>query len=196
MLSTIGSHYHFIETNPALSFDHGKHIENDRTSQQEPRCDLSPEMWKLLHSFQLQVQRLSLEATTLRLESSTLKGWPRSMQVWFRKASRMCPNLEGSNVAEDMDIGRELYILMLGPTVGDRDRFGDTALWVEVEHDETVYGDEAKFVGGSSSHARHWCYFDDQFRLSGYGPHWRSCQLHLEDSQQAPRVPRPFGVSW
>jgi urease len=39
-------------------------------------------------------------------------------------------------VKEDRDIGREAYISMFGPTTGDRVRLGDTALWIEVEHDE------------------------------------------------------------
>lgn len=39
-------------------------------------------------------------------------------------------------VMVDSDIGRETYISMYGPTVGDRVRLGDTALWIEVEHDE------------------------------------------------------------
>lgn len=38
-------------------------------------------------------------------------------------------------VHEDTDIGREAYIAMYGPTVGDRVRLGDTALWIEVERD-------------------------------------------------------------
>jgi len=38
---------------------------------------------------------------------------------------------------------------MYGPTVGDRLRLGDTELWVEIERDETVYGDECKFGGGA-----------------------------------------------
>jgi urease subunit alpha len=37
---------------------------------------------------------------------------------------------------------------MFGPTVGDRVRLADTALFVEVERDFTVYGDEVKFGGG------------------------------------------------
>ena len=39
-------------------------------------------------------------------------------------------------VAEDKEIGRETYISMFGPTTGDRVRLGDTALWIEVEHDK------------------------------------------------------------
>ena len=47
-------------------------------------------------------------------------------------------------------IGPETYASMYGPTVGDRVRLGDTALWVEVEKDYTVYGDECKFGGGKT----------------------------------------------
>jgi urease subunit alpha len=45
-------------------------------------------------------------------------------------------------------ISRRAYADMFGPTVGDRVRLADTDLWVEVEKDFTVYGDEVKFGGG------------------------------------------------
>jgi len=45
-------------------------------------------------------------------------------------------------------ISRKAYAEMYGPTTGDRIRLGDTELWVEVEKDFTVYGDEVKFGGG------------------------------------------------
>ncbi len=39
---------------------------------------------------------------------------------------------------------------MYGPTTGDRVRLADTELIIEIEHDYTVYGDEAKFGGGKT----------------------------------------------
>jgi urease subunit alpha len=45
-------------------------------------------------------------------------------------------------------IGRQAYAEMFGPTVGDRVRLADTELWIQVEKDHTVYGDEVKFGGG------------------------------------------------
>jgi urease len=42
-------------------------------------------------------------------------------------------------ISVDAEISRETYISMFGPTVGDRVRLGDTALWVEVEHDEVCH---------------------------------------------------------
>ncbi|HBS41211.1 MAG TPA: urease subunit alpha [Oceanospirillales bacterium] len=45
-------------------------------------------------------------------------------------------------------ISRQAYADMFGPTTGDRVRLADTELWVEVEKDFTIYGDEVKFGGG------------------------------------------------
>ena len=45
-------------------------------------------------------------------------------------------------------IERAAYAAMYGPTVGDRVRLADTDLFVEVEADRTVYGEEVKFGGG------------------------------------------------
>lgn len=43
---------------------------------------------------------------------------------------------------------RDAYADMFGPTTGDKLRLGDTSLWLKVEKDLTVYGDECKFGGG------------------------------------------------
>ena len=47
-----------------------------------------------------------------------------------------------------MKISRQAYAEMFGPTVGDRVRLADTELWIEVEKDCTIYGEEVKFGGG------------------------------------------------
>jgi urease subunit alpha len=47
-----------------------------------------------------------------------------------------------------MKISRQAYAEMFGPTVGDRVRLADTELWIEVEQDYTIYGEEVKFGGG------------------------------------------------
>ena len=45
-------------------------------------------------------------------------------------------------------ISKQAYAEMYGPTVGDRVRLGDTELFIQVEADKTIYGDEVKFGGG------------------------------------------------
>jgi urease subunit alpha len=47
-----------------------------------------------------------------------------------------------------MKISRHAYAEMFGPTTGDKVRLADTDLWIEVEKDLTVYGEEVKFGGG------------------------------------------------
>jgi urease subunit alpha len=47
-----------------------------------------------------------------------------------------------------MKITRQAYAEMFGPTVGDRVRLADTELWIEVEMDYTIPGEEVKFGGG------------------------------------------------
>ena len=47
-----------------------------------------------------------------------------------------------------MKISRKAYADMYGPTTGDRIRLADTELWIEIEADRTLYGEEVKFGGG------------------------------------------------
>jgi urease len=48
------------------------------------------------------------------------------------------------------EMEKTAYATMFGPTVGDIVRLGFTDLWVKVEKDLTVYGDECKFGGGKT----------------------------------------------
>jgi len=45
-------------------------------------------------------------------------------------------------------ISRRAYAEMFGPTKGDRIRLADTELFIEIEHDFAIYGEEVKFGGG------------------------------------------------
>jgi urease subunit alpha len=47
-----------------------------------------------------------------------------------------------------VNISRKAYAEMFGPTTGDCIRLADTDLWVKVEKDFTIYGEEVKFGGG------------------------------------------------
>jgi urease subunit alpha len=47
-----------------------------------------------------------------------------------------------------MKISRHAYAEMFGPTTGDRVRLADSELFIEIERDFTVYGEEVKFGGG------------------------------------------------
>jgi urease subunit alpha len=47
-------------------------------------------------------------------------------------------------------ISRERYATLYGPTEGDQIRLADTDLWIEVERDDCIGGDEAVFGGGKT----------------------------------------------
>lgn len=51
---------------------------------------------------------------------------------------------------EPTSMTRDAYAGMFGPTTGDTVRLGSTDLWIKVEKDFTVYGDECKFGGGKT----------------------------------------------
>jgi urease subunit alpha len=58
----------------------------------------------------------------------------------------MSPDLWKADAMARMS--RHAYAHMFGPTTGDRVRLADTELFVEVERDFTIYGEEVKFGGG------------------------------------------------
>jgi len=47
-----------------------------------------------------------------------------------------------------LSLTRSAYAGMFGPTTGDRIRLADTDLFIEIERDTTIYGEEVKFGGG------------------------------------------------
>jgi urease subunit alpha len=49
-----------------------------------------------------------------------------------------------------LHINRRKYANMYGPTTGDKVRLGDTELFIQIEKDHTVYGEENKFGGGKT----------------------------------------------
>jgi urease subunit alpha len=55
-----------------------------------------------------------------------------------------CATLTTMSIRQD----RRAYAAQFGPTVGDRIRLADTDLWLEVEADHNVYGEEVRFGGG------------------------------------------------
>jgi urease subunit alpha len=59
-----------------------------------------------------------------------------------------CPYRNARNKFMSLKIPRRQYADLYGPTTGDRVRLADTELFIEIEKDLTVPGEEAKFGGG------------------------------------------------
>ena len=126
----VGSHYHFYETNPALKFER-----------------------EITKGFRLNI----IAGTAVRFEP----GQGREVELVRYAGEQKIYGFRGDvmgqletatdQVAEQtskVEVDREAYAQMFGPTVGDRVRLADTSLWIKVEKDYTVYGDEVKFGGG------------------------------------------------
>ncbi|KAJ3571151.1 hypothetical protein NP233_g3941 [Leucocoprinus birnbaumii] len=146
----VGSHYHFIETNGALSFDRIKSYGKRLDIAAGSAVRFEPGDSKTVTLVSIAGNKLISGGNNLATGFvDELKG-EGVLEKILKGGFGHVPEPGAMEVMIDTKIGRETYISMFGPTVGDRVRLGDTALWVEVEHDETVYGDEVKFGGGKT----------------------------------------------
>jgi len=130
----IGSHYHFYEVNPALSFN--------RAATKGYRLNIA-------------------SGTAVRFEPSQARSvelveYAGTKTIYGFRGEIMGP-LEATAVTEQTDdyssdyeasMDRESYAQMFGPTTGDQVRLANTDIWIQVENDLTTYGDEVKFGGG------------------------------------------------
>ncbi|MEQ8865432.1 MAG: urease subunit alpha [Thalassobaculum sp.] len=125
----VGSHYHFAETNPGLTFD--REVASGR--------------------------RLDIPAgTAVRFEPGqtrevTLVPYLGERRVYGfnQKVMGTLPaSIPGKGNVPPRMMARGAYAGMFGPTVGDKVRLADTELFIEVEKDFTTYGEEVKFGGG------------------------------------------------
>ncbi|KAF3764714.1 hypothetical protein M406DRAFT_98392 [Cryphonectria parasitica EP155] len=152
----VGSHYHFIEVNPQLSFD--------RVAAYGFRLDIpagtsvrfEPGDTKTVTLVEIAGNRIIQGGNNL---ASGVVSATRAEQIVTKlraagfahePAPTADPAADAGLVVEACRMGRAAYAAMFGPTTGDRVRLGLTDLWVRVERDLTVYGDECKFGGGKT----------------------------------------------
>ncbi|OCF34631.1 urease [Kwoniella heveanensis CBS 569] len=144
----VGSHYPFLEVNPSLVFD--------RLLSYGFRLDIpagtavrfEPGEKKTVGMVQVGGKKLLYGGSGLGAgpyEEEARNGRVRELVEKGGFGHKEQTKLEEAPVYE-MD--REVYASMFGPTTGDKVQLADTDLWVEVEKDYTVYGDECKFGGG------------------------------------------------
>ncbi|KAI9454532.1 urease [Lactarius psammicola] len=137
----IGSHYHFIEANNALSFDRGRAYGK--------RLDILADV-KTVTLCAIGGAKLISGGNSLATGLLDHSSRDAILSNLLQRGFLSVPEPGAQEVRGDTSVSRETYIAAFGPTVGDRVRLGDTELWIEVERDEAVYGDEVKFGGGKS----------------------------------------------
>src|SRR5471030_3035744 len=126
----VGSHYHFFETNDALKFE--------RKRAKGMRLDIAAGTAVRFEPGQSRTVRL-----TPYLGARESHGFQAKVSGKLGPIVKVGPSNEGPT-----RISRAAYAGMFGPTTGDKVRLADTDLFIEVEKDHTVYGEEVKFGGG------------------------------------------------
>ncbi|KAF7976623.1 hypothetical protein HWV62_6140 [Athelia sp. TMB] len=146
----IGSHYPFIETNAALTFDRAKAYGKRLDIAAGTAVRFEPGDCKTVTLCAISGHKIISGGNRLAsgvVEPARLES---ILEALIQKGFGHVAEPGALEVSLGTDIGRDEYISMYGPTVGDRVRLGDTALWIEIERDATVYGEEMKFGGGKS----------------------------------------------
>ncbi|KAI1282666.1 hypothetical protein F5Y07DRAFT_350573 [Xylaria sp. FL0933] len=159
----VGSHYHFIETNPQLSFDRKLAYGCRLDIPAGTSVRFEPGDTKTVTLVEIGGRRVIRGGNNLasgvvdlsradeiiaRLQQA---GFAHEPQPTAGLSSPSSPSSSSSGgVAEPFTLDGAGYRAMFGPTTGDRVRLGSTDLWVKVERDLTVYGDECKFGGGKT----------------------------------------------
>ncbi|KAI5118036.1 hypothetical protein M0805_009218 [Coniferiporia weirii] len=146
----IGSHYHFIETNAALAFDRGRAYGCRLDIPAGTAVRFEPGDTKTVKLVAIAGNRIISGGNALASGVVDLQRTDEIIAALVQKGFGHVPEPGALEVSLDTAMSREAYASMFGPTVGDKVRLGDTALWIEVEKDLTVYGDEVKFGGGKS----------------------------------------------
>ncbi|TEB18913.1 urease [Coprinellus micaceus] len=146
----VGSHYHFIETNAALSFDRGQAYGKRLDIASGTAIRFEPGDVKTVTLVEIAGNRRITGGNNIASGVLDLDRVGEIVEKLVQRTFAHVPEPGALEVNEDTEVGRDAYVAMYGPTVGDKVRLGDTALWIEVERDCTVYGDEVKFGGGKT----------------------------------------------
>ncbi|KAG8986613.1 Urease [Tulasnella sp. 427] len=147
----VGSHYHFIETNLALSFDRGLAYGKRLDIPAGTAVRFEPGDVKTVTLVAIGGDKIITGGNRLATGPYDASRTDAIVSALVAQGFGHVPEPGALSVAVDPKvISRETYLGMFGPTVGDRVRLGDTNLWVEVEKDLTHYGDECKFGGGKT----------------------------------------------
>ncbi|KAI9648594.1 Urease [Ciborinia camelliae] len=147
----IGSHYHFIETNPQLEFDRIKAYGYRLDIAAGTSVRFEPGDTKTVTLVEIggnKVIRGGNHIATGKVDISRVDEILVNLQnAGFAHTSE--PSGDAAYI-DMFEMDRTAYATMFGPTVGDTIRLGNTDLWIKVEKDLTSYGEECKFGGGKT----------------------------------------------
>jgi urease len=149
----VGSHYHFVETNPQLEFDRIKALGYRLDIPAGTSVRFEPGDSKTVTMVQIGGRQIirggsNLASGHISQSSADQESLTKKfLQLGFAHV----PEAAGDAMHIDFaSMDRQSYASMFGPTTGDLIRLASTDLWIKVERDFTSYGDECSFGGGKS----------------------------------------------
>ncbi|KAI9027860.1 urease [Hyaloraphidium curvatum] len=145
----VGSHYHFVETNPQLSFARIAALGYRLDIPSGTAVRFEPGETKTVSLVEISGNK------TIRGGNRLASGKIGEASAEAAKkliADKGFADEEAAALEEPkpFEIERTVYADIYGPTTGDKVRLADTNLVLEVERDFTKYGDECKFGGGKT----------------------------------------------
>lgn len=169
----VGSHYHFIETNRYLRFDRELSYGKRLNIAAGTSVRFEPGETKIVSLVQIAGNRIirggnglcdgpyhpssiaqvmsRVSAKNFLHQPSTLPSNTTSDPTSKRQRIESSTSAAAAPASyQGLEVRRDLYCRMFGPTTGDILRLADTDLFIRVEHDFTVPGDECKFGGGKT----------------------------------------------
>ena len=147
----VGSHYHLVEVNPQLEFDRLQAYGYSLDIAAGTSVRFEPGDTKTVTLVEIGGRKCIYGGSNIASGPvDTSRSEKIRNRIQEREFGDRVDDITDANDIEPCSLTREAYGAMFGPTVGDLVRLGSTDLWVKVEKDFTVYGDECKFGGGKT----------------------------------------------
>ncbi|KAI1036175.1 hypothetical protein LB504_011413 [Fusarium proliferatum] len=147
----IGSHFHFMETNPDLDFDREKAYGYHLDLPAGGFLRFEPNEPKTVTLVQIGGSRIIQGGSGYAKGPVDLANVQKILKQLQQAGYRHSPEEPTKHeTLQPCSISREKYASAYGPTTGDLIRLGSTDLWVKVEKDYTSYGDECTLGCGKT----------------------------------------------
>lgn len=146
----VGSHYHFIEVNPLLEFDRVRAYGYRLDIPAGSSVRFEPGDIKTVMLVEIGGGKVIRGGNGLASGKVDLARAGEILDRLQQAGFAHVPDPAGdlAFLSEGYTLDRAAYAAMFGPTTGDLVRLASMDLWIRVEKDYTVYGDECKFGGG------------------------------------------------
>ncbi|KAJ8909109.1 hypothetical protein NDN08_005805 [Rhodosorus marinus] len=150
----VGSHYHFVETNPMLEFDRKRSLGFRLNIIAGTAIRFEPGEAKVVPLVKITGRRVIQGGNGL-LDAECIDEVDHDVILSKATSLGFLSHEEADEgfvkAVSPSRVSRDAYVQIFGPTKGDKVHLGDTGLIAVVERDlcaEEYYGDEVKFGGG------------------------------------------------